>query len=624
MIKQKLIFSLLITLPLFSANAQNHESPYSAITPVVEGLMDSLSIPGVQIVITKGTEVLYIRGFGVENIETGKPVDSYQSRFIIGSVSKTFTGVTIQEAVNRGILDKNTDISHYLDFEFDRPFEDSITLNHLMSHSAGLDDKEFGCCTADYTNTASLKSHLQKLNINQIRPAGELISYSDFLGAALAAYILEKNGKQSLLDYYQEFIFDPLDMNNTGVYLDSNLPNQPMSYVNTSTGLFPISKHWGSISYMAGKLYSTADDMGKYMRGLLSPDSLQIEKGWNENLLTQVGKPVFTYNDNEKFSFGFGITTTQTSNGLIHSHNGDVEHFRTEMHLFREENVGLFINTNSSSGNILIRELVSFFLNNYLKQYADPPNERVNTKLPDAFEGSYTRPTYPRHDIGKIKILTWLPQVEVFQNETGNLVLASGSNIEEFIPVGDNTFVDTTRSIHRTLSFGESGGREIIQTTTPFPIPVIATLQKLHWYETLKFQFPFRALSLLIFLIVPLIWVVSYLRKKDWTKINKLKIIFASCMWSGLLSVFSVMYLFSAHQDFISYYVNEVPWEVTAYGLFNLLFGILALVGLVMFIFRFGQLTKMQKFYYSFLVLLLLGYGINNLIFNSYDIVFRN
>jgi len=81
-------------------------------------------------------KVIYTAGFGLANHEW--PVrNTPETRFRIGSITKTFTAALALMLVEEGKLDLSEPITTYLP-DYRKDTGDRITLHHLLTHSSGL------------------------------------------------------------------------------------------------------------------------------------------------------------------------------------------------------------------------------------------------------------------------------------------------------------------------------------------------------------------------------------------------------------------------------------------------------------------------------------------------------
>src|SRR4051812_26889893 len=78
-----------------------------------ESLRTEWKIPGMAIAIVKGDDVLLRQGFGYRDSAKKMPVTA-QTRFAIGSISKSFTATGLGILVDQGKLDWNTPVRDWL------------------------------------------------------------------------------------------------------------------------------------------------------------------------------------------------------------------------------------------------------------------------------------------------------------------------------------------------------------------------------------------------------------------------------------------------------------------------------------------------------------------------------
>ncbi len=76
--------------------------------------------------------------------------------FGIGSVSKLFVYISIMQLYEQNKVDLDADIHDYLDFQLDLEYDEPITLNHLMTHSAGFEETVFEIQAVDCESMLSI------------------------------------------------------------------------------------------------------------------------------------------------------------------------------------------------------------------------------------------------------------------------------------------------------------------------------------------------------------------------------------------------------------------------------------------------------------------------------------
>ena len=93
--------------------------------------------PGVSVAVAIGRDVVWTEGFGLANLELSVPV-SGETRFGIGSISKTLTMAAAVRLWERGVLDLDAPVERYLpDFAHKGR---GITVRRLAAHQSGMSD----------------------------------------------------------------------------------------------------------------------------------------------------------------------------------------------------------------------------------------------------------------------------------------------------------------------------------------------------------------------------------------------------------------------------------------------------------------------------------------------------
>jgi CubicO group peptidase (beta-lactamase class C family) len=95
---------------------------------VVEGYvfekMRKTNLPGLSIAAVKDGEVVYARGFGFRDVESGAPMTT-QTRVGIGSVTKSFTALAVMMLAEEGKLSLDDPIDKFVPISL-RPFGEPV------------------------------------------------------------------------------------------------------------------------------------------------------------------------------------------------------------------------------------------------------------------------------------------------------------------------------------------------------------------------------------------------------------------------------------------------------------------------------------------------------------------
>ena len=362
--------------------------------------LESSGIVGATVAVVGEGEVVTTRGFGHADLEAGVEVDPEQTLFRIGSVSKVFTATAVMQLVEQGELDLDTDVSEYLDFEFEREFDDDVTLRHLLSHTAGFEERIGGLIGAEGAS-ADLRDALVTDPPQQVYRPGTTPSYSNY-GNSLAGYIVERVSGETFEDYTDHNIFEPLGLDSSTFrqplpdelldrmsqgYMGDSAPAEPFEIVSTPP---------------AGALSTTASDMTRFMieqLGVLPDEESLLGDETRERMFAAALGEESLGGLEEAPQMALGYFQTDRNGHRIVSHGGDTNLFHTQMDLYPDDGAGIFISLNSNGGegadtNALRTDLTHAFADRYFPAESAPEVEPVDEETmrenAEMAEGTYT------------------------------------------------------------------------------------------------------------------------------------------------------------------------------------------------------------------------------------------
>ena len=271
------------TLMISMATAQIADSVEAFATAAdqfIGGALDAVGVvPGVAVAVVHGDEVVYLRGFGLADREADLDATP-EALFYIASSTKSFTALAAALLDARGELDLDASLAHYLPMvDFDPAVKaDSVTLRHLITHTAGLSNDAIVFRTAfsgEHTPEVLLKA--MEATKPSKTPRGAF-AYTN-LGYNILSLILDRETGMPWQDLLREMIFEPMAMNRTTAY--ASLPRQEGWPVAAPYfGLHPdgimrlyLEKHDNTMQ-AAGGLLSTAADLARWVEVQLNDGRL--------------------------------------------------------------------------------------------------------------------------------------------------------------------------------------------------------------------------------------------------------------------------------------------------------------------------------------------------------------
>ena len=358
------------SLPPREPPAGNHQLTAEDVNAWLDGkLPDALKnggIPGAVVSVVKDGQVVTTRGYGWADTGAsgGNPVavDPQKSLFRVASVSKIPTSIAAMQLVEQGKVDLDADISAYLDFEIERRFDEPLTLRHLLTHSAGFEERWKVAPMTDLE--ASVKSDPPV----QVFAPGTTPGYSNY-GMALAGYIVQRVSGQPFETYVREHVLEPAGMT-TSTY-EQPLPAGLAGSLGpgyTSTGEKIPFELMGD--FPAGSLTVSAPDFAAFMNAQLSRSpKLLREKTWEQMWSPGLGEDKLG-NRAKAGEMGLGYFDLSRHGRRVVGHGGDIQGWHSQFELYPEEKTGIFISYNgdgngSDSSNNLREDLAQGFADRY-------------------------------------------------------------------------------------------------------------------------------------------------------------------------------------------------------------------------------------------------------------------
>jgi CubicO group peptidase (beta-lactamase class C family) len=168
--------------------------------------------PAVALAIIKDGALAHTAGFGVTGVEDYALPVTPDTLFCIGSTSKTLTGTMIMRLVERGLLNLDTPIRHYLPtLKLQEPGATAtITLRHLLSHTSGLSSAYTDYGPRDPGGLAAFV-HEELPGYQFVARPGQIHFYSN-AGLDLAGHIAESASGIPFPLLVEQEVFQPLRM----------------------------------------------------------------------------------------------------------------------------------------------------------------------------------------------------------------------------------------------------------------------------------------------------------------------------------------------------------------------------------------------------------------------------
>lgn len=326
---------------------------------IQQGLKD-WDIPGLAIVVVKDGKVALMKGYGVTDIKTQKPVDE-QTLFMIASNTKLFTGTALALLETRGKLSLNDKITKY--FPSYRLYNDTttrlVTIRDMLTHRIGT--KTF---QGDFTfwNTNLSRSEIMN-RMWLLKPSltfRQDYGYCNSCFLTAGEVIPKVTGKQ-WEDFVQDSILTPLQMNSTMVLSTgiAQKPNAAVPYTTSFTGTLQQVPYddWNNLAPAASIISNVSDlshwlqmqlDSGKYKSTQVLPFATLL-KTRDINIVT--GSRKSSILPMHFRGYGLGVFGADYNGRAIYWHTGGAGGMVSNVCFVPEERLGIAILTNNDNQN---------------------------------------------------------------------------------------------------------------------------------------------------------------------------------------------------------------------------------------------------------------------------------
>lgn len=555
----------ILFLAMFHFGIQNQVTLQTKIKEIFQ----SNTAPGAVVIVVQGDSTLLLETYGLANLEENRPVDPSETIFRVGSVSKPLTAIGVLQATERGLLDLDRDINTYFDEPLIRDaFPTPVTLRHLLTHTAGFDDRSIGKSARTREEALSLGELMKTLMPDRLIDSGQISSYSNF-GAALAGYVLEHTDGRDFNTIMKQEVFEKLGMHNSNFDPDeSELANFMTGYFQTGSGLIPLQYDY-ILDAPAGMMVSTAHDMERFMHQILQPDGLSQAGVISEEMASNMLSVQFTHHPKLSGGFGYLWNLFEYSGHRVIGHDGGYIGMSARLWFLPDHQTAIFLATNTMEFgfiNDVTQALIETLIPEPYPSAASPlPELFYSDDRPISdFAATWRNTRYSKNYFTKFAVLIGLMGHEFTTTALGDSLLVMPTHTGEprrlariepllFQSIDDDYF----------LTFREENGKITHTFTTG-----TSANERLHFLETRMVQLSLIGSTSLFFLMISLIYPVLFLIRR----IKKRDFISASLSRFELgvaLSYSLSILLFAASMMFIE------PYEIAigfGYGIPALLY----------------------------------------------------
>lgn len=394
--KKLLIFALLFitTTPNFAQRRgyiPTQADTLNNINSFVLSMMTTWKIPATSLTIVKDGKPYYTSAYGLKNMAKNLPV-TINTLFPIASCSKSFTAAALGILADEGKLDWSKPIKQYMpDFQlFDEIATSTITARDILSHRTGLPRHDYVWLFNNNDRESIFK------NMKYLKPTKTLYAQYQYnnLMYGVAGVLVERLSGKTWENFVREKILTPLEMKNTVLTYPEMFKNSDYSMSYKLDKEQMIEAGFGSnvdAIGSAGSVKSNAVDMTNWLLMQLQNGKFNDKQIISAKNLKENHTPLqVVYPTEAKYSelgfpaYAMGWNVNVYRGNQRRQHNGSVDGFRSQMTVFPNNNLGIFITTNTDVADYnFVSIITNYISDNLLNLNAIDWNSRYQKEVND-------------------------------------------------------------------------------------------------------------------------------------------------------------------------------------------------------------------------------------------------
>ncbi|WP_257669787.1 serine hydrolase domain-containing protein [Parapedobacter tibetensis] len=286
------------------------------------------------VAISHNGTLIYTRSVGYLDVANSQKANK-NTKYRIGSISKTFTATLVLKAVEEKKLSLNQTIETF--FPSIKNAE-KITISNLLNHRSGIHNITSNKDYPEWNTQPKTEKEIVEI-ISKSGSDFEPDSTANYSNSnyVLLTYILEKAFEKPYADLLEQYITKPVGLTNTyfGGKIDPN-SNEANSY--TFKGQWIKEQETdSSIPLGAGAIVSTPTDIIRFGEALFSGKVISIASV--ERMKTS------------KDGYGMGLFQNSFQEKKAFGHNGGIDGFKSTWGYFPEEGISFALMSNGSNFN---------------------------------------------------------------------------------------------------------------------------------------------------------------------------------------------------------------------------------------------------------------------------------
>lgn len=354
--RRRLLLALLAALLCsFAVQAQNPET--AALDAIMEQALKHWQTPGAAAVVVRDGQVIYLKGFGLRDINTKQPVTP-DTVFAIGSTTKAFTTAAMAMLVDEGKMRWNDPVrTHLPSFRLADPLaSENVTLRDLVTHRTGLSRHDLLWGGSPWGRAEILR----RIGLVPLTESfRSVFQYQNIMYLAAGEAVAAASGS-SYEDFIRRRFFAPLGMKSASLsVVDAQAaPDHATPHAKRGQNLQTIP--WRNLDNIgpAGSINASVRDLSAWIQLQLGDGTYQGKRLISAENLREMHLPqmairlegrwrlFFPETVTSQLNYGLGWFITDYRGQHVVMHGGTIDGFRASIMLAPKKGIGIAVLAN--------------------------------------------------------------------------------------------------------------------------------------------------------------------------------------------------------------------------------------------------------------------------------------
>ncbi len=375
---------LAAALRLGSPTASRAEETIAArLDSITDELFALGMAPGLAVSVVNGGELVYSRGLGVADLDSGRPVTP-ETLFYIASATKPFTALAVALLDHEGVMELEAPITRYLpELELGPPLAaDEITLRDLLTMTHGIENGGPVVFRTAFSGEFTRAMLLELLAGYGPAETGRAFSYGN-LGYNIAGLAVEAATGRSWKEVVDGKVLAPLGMTSTSAWRSRvDAARLAMPHAPSPDGFrrLPYTKDDANM-HAAGGHVTTVLDLARWLEAQLNQGVVDGERVFPAAVIAETHRQQAEQDKQigpfHRHGWGLGWDLATYDGELMLHRFGSYAGFRPHVSFLPERGLGVAVLANDEALGGMLVDLVASAIYDELLDKGDAAERRA-------------------------------------------------------------------------------------------------------------------------------------------------------------------------------------------------------------------------------------------------------